>query len=427
MMKHLLSVILALALTGSASAETIKIASGSMLSGPQSSLGEMIKLGAQLAIEEAQPRLKALGFDLEFLPQDDQAQPDVGVAVARRLVNDPDILGLVGHFNSGVTIPTSEIYKDYDLVMVSPGSTNPRVTERGLANVNRVCGRDDVQGPVGAEFAVKDLGAKRILIVHDKTAYGQGIAQAFRDKLAVLGVKDIGFIGTEEKTNFQSLILQMRALKPDLVYFGGIYDQAGVLLKQMRERDIAATFLGPDGLESSAFIDIAQGAAKGAYYTTVAGPVEKYPAAQAFADTFRARFNRAPEAYALYSYDAANVIVAGIEKAIAENGGKKPSRAQVAAAVRAVERTGITGPLAFNENGDRLQADYWVVHFEDATYPGKAVKSVTSAPPAGNITLQAKQEDGADGKTGRWVLIAIALLALGGGLAAWRRHSSGHS
>lgn len=381
-MKTIFTLVLASALAASASrAEVIKIASGSMLSGPQSSLGEMIKLGAQIAIEEAQPRFRELGFDLQFAPQDDQAQPDVGVAVARRLVNDPDVLAIIGHFNSGVTIPTSEVYKDSNLAMVSPGSTNPRVTERNLNNVNRVCGRDDVQGPVGAEFAVNDLKAKNIMVIHDKTAYGQGIAQAFRDKVQQLGAKVAGFLGTEEKTNFQSLILQMRVLKPDLVYFGGIYDQAGVLLKQMRERGITAKFLGPDGLESSAFIDIAQNAAAGAYYTTVAGPVEKYPAAKAFSEKFAARFNRPPEAYALYSYDAAHIILDGVEAAIKSQGGKKPSRLHVAQAVRAAQREGITGPIAFNENGDRAQADYWIIHFEEAKYPGTAVKSITAAPP----------------------------------------------
>lgn len=384
-MKRSASILVGLCLSAlCAQAEVIKIASGSMLSGPQASLGEMIKLGVQIAVEEAQPHFKALGFDLQFTPQDDQAQPDVGVAVARRLVNDPDILAIVGHFNSGVTIPTSEVYKDVNLAMVSPGSTNPRVTERGLNTVNRVCGRDDVQGPVGAEFAVNDLKAKRILVVHDKTAYGQGIAQAFRDKAEQLGAKVVGLLGTEEKTNFQSLILQMRVLKPDLVYFGGIYDQAGVLLKQMRERGIAATFLGPDGLESSAFIDIAQNAAAGAYYTTVAGPAEKYPAAKTFVEKFNERFGRAPEAYALYSYDAAQVVLAAIESSIAANGGKRPTRAQVSEAVRAVKLDGITGPIAFNENGDRTQADYWVIHFAEAKYPGTPVKSITAAPPTKN-------------------------------------------
>ena len=373
---------MALAMVGqSAQAEVIKVASASMLSGPQSSLGEMIKLGAQLAIEEAQPHFKELGFDLEFSPQDDQAQPDVGVAVARRLVNDPDILALVGHFNSGVTIPTSEVYKDFDLVMVSPGSTNPKVTERGLLNVNRVCGRDDVQGPVGAEFAVNNLKAKQILVVHDKTAYGQGVAQAFKKRAGELGVKVVGFIGTEEKTNFKSLLLQMRVFGPDLVYFGGIYDQAGVLLKQMREEGIKAAFLGPDGMESSAFVDIAQSAVIGAHYTTVAGPVEKYPLAKAFNETFQAKHGRNPEAYALYSYDAAKVVLAGLESAIAANGGKKPSRKQVAEAVRAAKVDGLTGPIAFDSRGDRAQADYWVVRFDEAKYPGTAVTSVTAAPP----------------------------------------------
>ena len=374
---------LALLVTGPArAAEVIKVASGSMLSGPQSSLGEMIKLGAQLAVEEAQAHFAELGFDLQFAPQDDQALPDVGVAVARRLVNDPDILALVGHFNSGVTIPTSEVYKDFDLAMVSPGSTNPRVTERGLNNVNRVCGRDDVQGPVGAEFAVSSLKAKRILVVHDKTAYGQGIAEAFRTKAGELGVKVVGFIGTEEKTNFQSLILQMRVLKPDLVYFGGIYDQAGVLLKQMREKSVAAAFLGPDGMESSAFVDIAQSAVIGAHYTTVAGPVEKYPLAKAFTETFVAKHGRNPEAYALYAYDAAKVVVAALESAIAENGGKKPTRKQVMLAVRAAKVDGLTGPIAFDSRGDREKADYWVVRFDEVKYPGVAVTSVTASPPA---------------------------------------------
>lgn len=382
MNRLVLSCLLASALVSSTRAEVIKIASGSMLSGPQASLGEMIKLGAQLAVDEAAPRFKEKGFDLLFMPQDDQAQPDVGVAVARRIVNDPDILAIVGHFNSGVTIPTSEVYKDSDLAMVSPGSTNPRVTERALANVNRVCGRDDVQGPVGAEFAVHDLQAKRILVVHDKTAYGQGIAQAFRDKVQELGAKVVGFIGTEEKSNFKSLILQMRVFEPDLVYFGGIYDQAGVLVKQMREeRGLTATFMGPDGLESSAFVDIAQSAAAGVYYTTVAGPAEKYPAAQAFIDAFRARYKRNPEAYALYAYDAANVILDSLDRSIAANAGGKPTRKQVAAAVRETRITGITGDIAFDARGDRTMADYWIIHFEEARYPGKPLKSISASPP----------------------------------------------
>lgn len=365
-----------------ARAEVIKVASGSMLSGPQANLGEMIKLGSQLAVEEARAHFEELGFDLQFSPQDDQAQPDVGVAVARRIINDKDVLAIAGHFNSGVTIPTSEVYKEDNLAMISSGSTNPRVTDRGLSNVSRVCGRDDVQGPVGAEFAVNDLKAKRIFVIHDKTAYGQGIAEAFREKAKELGANVVAFAGTEEKTNLQPLILQMRALKPDLVYFGGMYDQGAVLLKQMRERGIKATFLGPDGLESSSFVEIAQQAAVGAYYTTVAGPAEKYPAAKEFIEDFTRRFGRAPEAFSLYGYDAAKTALLAIENAIAENGGKKPTRKQVSEAARKVKFDGVTGPISFNKNGDRAQADYWIIHYTEAKYPGTPVKSISATPPA---------------------------------------------
>lgn len=362
-------------------AETVKIASVSPLSGPSSGLGEMIKLGTQLGLEEAKPTLKALGLELEFVPQDDQGAPDVGVAVARRLVNDPQVLALVGHLNSGVAMPSSEVYKDYSLAMVSPANTKTDITDRGYPNVNRVCGRDDVQGPVAAEFAINELKAKKIFIVHDKTAYGQGLAEAFREKARALGADVQAFAGTEEKSNFQTLILQMRVKKPDLVYFGGLYDQGGVLVKQMRERQIQALFLAPDGIDSSEFVKIAQGAAVGVYYTTVAGPVDSFPRAKPFADKFKAQFGKMPESYALTGYDCARVIALALEACAKKSGGKAPDRATLAAAIRAVELEGITGNIAFNSKGDRKLADYYVIRFEKASYPGSLVKSIQAAPP----------------------------------------------
>lgn len=362
--------------------QTIKIASSSPLSGAQAALGEMIKLGAQLAVEEAQSAFAANGFKLELAAQDDQASPDVGVAVAKRLVNDAQILGIVGHFNSGVAIPASEVYKDYDLCMVSPANTNPKVTSRRYANVNRVCGRDDVQGPVGAEFAITGLKSKRALVINDKTAYGQGVAEAFKQKATALGETVVGFVGTEEKANFQSLILQMKVLKPDVVYFGGIYDQGGVLLKQMREKSIAATFMGPDGLDSSEFVRIAQGAAVGAYYTTVAGPVDQYPAAAAFAKAFAARFQRQPESFALYAYDSANVLIAALKELTRQAPGKLPTRVDVCTAVRQIRHPGITGLIEFDGKGDRKKSDYYVVQLKEPAYPGSTVKVISAEPPA---------------------------------------------
>lgn len=361
-------------------ATTIKIASVSPLSGSQAGLGETIKLGAQIAIEEATPWFTEHGYDLVFVPQDDQASPDVGVATARRLVNDPEILGIVGHLNSGVAIPSSEVYKEYDLAMVSPANTNPQITERRYANVNRICGRDDIQGPVGAEFAINELGAKKIFIVHDKTAYGQGVAEAFRKKALAMGAKVVGFDGTEERSNFQSLILRMRVMRPDLIYFGGIYDQGGVLLKQMRDKGITGIYLGPDAMDSSEFVKIAQDAVIGAYYTTVAGPVDQFPAAKDFAERYTKRFNRQPESYALYSFDAASVFVEALKTFIAEHPGETPTRAQVSEAVRDVKMDGITGSIAFDDKGDRLRSAYYVIKFEEASYPGKTVKSISSTP-----------------------------------------------
>jgi len=181
---------------------TIKIATQSPLSGGQAALGEGIKNGAQLAIEQLKGPIEALGFKVELVPFDDQAKPDVGVANAKQLVNDPDILAVIGHLNSGVAIPASETYKDYDLVMVSPANTNPCITDRGYLVTNRVCGRDDVQGAVAAEFAFNELKVKTAFVIHDKTPYGQGVAEFFKKRFEELGGQVLGFEGTEEKANF---------------------------------------------------------------------------------------------------------------------------------------------------------------------------------------------------------------------------------
>src|ERR1041384_3051627 len=181
---------------------TIKLAVQAPLSGEQAALGEHIKLGAQLAVEDAAKLFKSLGFDLIFVPYDDQAKPEVGVANARNIVADPDVLVLVGHFNSGVALPASEVYKDAMLAIISPANTATEITDRGYPNVNRVCGRADVQGPVGARFAAQDLKLKSVYIVHDKTLYGQGVADNFRDEAKKLGLKIAGYEGTEERAHF---------------------------------------------------------------------------------------------------------------------------------------------------------------------------------------------------------------------------------
>jgi branched-chain amino acid transport system substrate-binding protein len=165
----------------------IKVATQSPLSGPQSSLGVAIKNGAELALEQKGAILRDMGYTVELAPYDDQATPDTGVANAKQIVGDPAVLCLVGHLNSGVFIPSSEEYHNAALAAVSPANTNPLVTDRGYPELNRVVGRDDVQGVVGAEFAAGTLAAKSVYVIHDKTSYGQGIAEFFRQRAGKLG------------------------------------------------------------------------------------------------------------------------------------------------------------------------------------------------------------------------------------------------
>ena len=379
----LLAVVAALPATSWAQKGKIKIAVQAPLSGEQAALGEHIKLGAQLAVEEAVKAFKALGYDLVLVPQDDQAKPEVGVANARNMVADPEVLVIVGHFNSGVALPASEVYKDAMLAMISPANTATEITDRGYPNVNRVCGRDDVQGPVGARFAAQELKAKSVYIIHDKTLYGQGVADNFRNEAKKLGINVLGFEGTEERANFSPMINPLKAKNPALVYFGGIYHQGGLLLKQLREKGVNAKFMGPDGLDSAEMAKIAGSSVVGSYYTSVAGPPDAYPETAAFAKKYKQRFNKEVEAFGLYGYDATLVGIKAMEQWLKANPGKKPSRAEVSAAVRKIKGfKGVTGPIEFDNKGDPDKAKYFVLQFDKQSYPGKVVKIIEQQAPA---------------------------------------------
>ena len=337
---------------------TIKIATQSPLSGGQAALGEGIKLGAQLALEKFRGPLEKMGFAVELVPFDDQAKPDVGVANAKNLIADTNVLVVIGHLNSGVAIPASEVYKDASLAMISPANTNPTVTDRGYSNVFRVCGRDDVQGAVGAEFA-KSLGVKTAYVIHDKTTYGQGVAEFFKAEAEKKGIKILGFEGSEEKSNFDPIITPVKARNPELIYFGGLYDQAGPFFSQAREKGAKSRFMGPDGLDSSDLAKIAGKAVVGMYYTSVAGPVSVYPQARQFAEEYRKKFGKNPEPFAAQAYDATAIALRGI--AAAAKGGRRPEREEVAAAIHAVKYTGITGTIEFDKKGDPKKALYFVL------------------------------------------------------------------
>jgi branched-chain amino acid transport system substrate-binding protein len=371
-------------LTDAQSKGTIKIATQSPLSGGQAALGEGIKLGAQLAVEKFKGNLEKMGYKVELVPFDDQAKPDVGVANAKNIIADKDIMAVIGHLNSGVAIPSSEVYKEVGVVMISPANTNPVVTDRGYPNVNRVCGRDDVQGKVGAEFASGTMKVKSVYILHDKTQYGQSIAEFFKDDSEKKGIKVLGFDGTEEKSNFDPLITPIKAKNPDVIYFGGIYDQAAPFFKQTREKGVKAKFMGPDGMDSSDLAKIAGPAVVGMYYTSAAGPASALPKAKTFVEEFKKKFGKNPEPYAAESYDAAHIAILAIEQA-AKAG--KLTREDVAAAVRKTKLSGITGDIAFDSKGDRQKAQYFVLQVasDDPQKWGdnKIIKQLTIAAPEG--------------------------------------------
>jgi branched-chain amino acid transport system substrate-binding protein len=361
---------------------TIKIASQSPLSGGQAVLGEGIKLGTQLAVEKMKGNLEKMGYKVDFVPFDDQAKPDVGVANAKNIIADKDIMVVIGHLNSGVAIPSSEVYKEVTLAMISPANTNPVVTDRNYLNVSRVCGRDDVQGVVGSEFAHGTLKVKSVYIVHDKTQYGQSIAEFFKADAEKKGVKVLGFEGTEEKSNFDPLLTPIKAKNPDLIYFGGIYDQGAPFFKQAREKGIKAKFMGPDGMDSSDLTKIAGPAVVGMNYTSAAGPASALPKAKAFVDEFKKKFSKNPEPYAAEAYDATVIAIKAIED-VAKTG--KMSRESVSAAVRKIKLSGITGDIAFDAKGDRLKAQYFILTVvsdnPDKWGDNKIVKQLTIAPP----------------------------------------------
>lgn len=368
--------------------KVIKIATQSPLSGDQSVVGVDIKRGAELALEQLGGPLAEMGFKVELAPFDDQANPDTGVANAKRIVSDPQILAVVGHYNSGVQIPSSEVYHASGLCNVSPANTNPKVTSRGYLEVNRIVGRDDVQGVVGADFAAAK-GVKTAFVVHDKTAYGQGIAEFFKKKAIENGIKVLGFEGTEEKANFDALLSPVVAGNPDLVYFGGMAFQAAVLFKQARERGYEGMFLSDDGFDSSDATKIGGQtliSGNGTYYSTVSGPASVYEGTKKFIEDFKANYNADPQPFAAQGYDSMGIALKAIESAAAASNGEVPSREAVSKAVRALENyEGITGNFTFNEIGDPMKALYFVIAVKDAD-PAKwsnneIVQTLEIAPP----------------------------------------------
>lgn len=322
--------------------------------------GQGISNGVKLAVAQANEsqEVKDLGIVFEVKEGDDQGDPKSGVNVANQFVADASVIGVVGHFNSGVSIPASKVYNDGGIVQISPGSTNPTLTEQGFKTVFRTCTTDALQGPAGAQ-AMIDLGLKKAFIVDNSTPYGEGIAAEFAKEYEKLGGTILGQQKTGEKdSDFTALVTAMKATSPDVVYFGGTYDGGGALLsKQMKDAGLNAPVMGGDGLVDAQYIALAGPTSEGDLATSVGYPLDLLPGGQEFKAAFEAKFpGVAIGNFDAYGYDAAQAIIKAaiaVAKADGADSLSTPAgKTAVVDGVAAISFDGATGPVSFDAKGD---------------------------------------------------------------------------
>jgi branched-chain amino acid transport system substrate-binding protein len=336
---------------GAASAQdmVVKIGHVGPTSGGIAHLGKDNENGARMAIDELNAKGVTIGgkkAKFELLAEDDAADPKQGTAVANKLV-DAKVNGVVGHLNSGTSIPASKIYSDASVAQISPSATNPKLTEQGFKTTFRVVANDNQQGGVLANFAAGEMKAKTIAIVDDRTAYGQGLADVVEKVAKEKGVKVVAREFTNDKaTDFNAILTKIRAAKPDVVMYGGMDATAGPMAKQMKQLGIKAPMLAGDGVCSPEFIKLA-GDAAGILTCSMAGEaVEKLPKGADFVAKYKAKFNQDVQIYSPYSYDAVYVIAEAIKAA------GSAERAAITAAIPKTNYRGVTGQITFDEKGD---------------------------------------------------------------------------
>jgi branched-chain amino acid transport system substrate-binding protein len=329
---------------------TIKIGHVAPLTGGIAHLGKDNENGARLAVDEinAAGGVKAgdKTFKLELLAEDDKADPKEGTLAAQKIV-DGGAVAVVGHLNSGTSIPASKIYSDASVAQISPSATNPKLTEQGFKTTFRVVANDNQQGGVLANFAAGEMKAKTIAIVDDRTAYGQGLADVVEKVAKEKGVKVVAREFTNDKaTDFNAILTKIRAAKPDVVMYGGMDATAGPMAKQMKQLGIKAPMLAGDGVCSPEFIKLAGDAANILTCSMAGEAVEKLPKGADFVAKYKAKFNQDVQIYSPYSYDAVYVIAEAIKAA------GSAERAAITAAIPKTNYGGVTGQITFDEKGD---------------------------------------------------------------------------
>jgi len=342
-------------LSAPASAQlVVKIGHVGPLTGAIAHLGKDNELGAKLAIEDLNAKGIKIGgqtVKFELVPEDDGADPKQGTAAATKLV-DAKVNGVIGHLNSGTTIPASKIYHDAGIPQISPSATNPKYTLQGFKTAFRVVANDGQLGGVMGRYAVKDLKAKSIAIIDDRTAYGQGVADEFEKSVKAAGGKVVGREFTNDKaTDFNAILTKLKGAKPDVVFYGGMDAVAGPMLRQMKQLGIDAKFMGGDGICSSELIKLAgDGMGDGQVICAEAGGVspDKAAALDAWKASFKTRTGSDVQIYAPYVYDATMVMAAAMQSANSADPKK------YLPALAKVSYDGVTGKIAFDSKGDIL-------------------------------------------------------------------------
>ena len=331
----------------------VKLGFASPLTADQAKMGIDSLHGVKLAVEEANARGDIIpGFKVEIVALDDQHNPSQAVNVAKRLASDPDVLAVVGHFNSSCTMPASAVYHEAPLVHITHASTNPQISRQGFDTFYRTASTDDVQGPQAADYVTRALRTKRIFILDDKTTYGKGLADEFERRAQANGLEILGHEGiTQGDKDFSPLLTKIKPINPDLLYFGGIYPEGALMLRQARALEIASIFMGGDGIVEPTFITLATPTiAEGTYGTMVGGDLHKDPRAAEFVRKFEKKYGPLG-IWSAYAYDAANIMLDAIRRA-----GKKDRLAVLEAMRQTKDFQGVTGVTNFDSKGDNENA-----------------------------------------------------------------------
>ena len=341
---------LGFALAGTASAQ-VKFGMAGPITGPSAATGAQMKNGVDQAAEDINKTGGILGQKITVEYGDDVSDPKQGVSVANKFAGD-GVKFVIGNYNSGVTIPSSEVYQENGILEISPASTNPTVTERKMWNIFRVCGRDDQQGKVAGAYILKHFKGKKIAVVHDKTTYGKGLADETKKAINKGGMKEVLYegINTGEK-DYSALVSKIKQSGADLVYFGGLYTEGGLIVRQMRDQGVKAPLMGGDGITSDEFASVGGPGVEGTLMTYGPDPRNK-PEAKKVVAEFRAK-KFEPEAYTLYSYAGVQVIKQAAEAAKSLDPKKVAEKMHSGMKFKTV-----LGDLAFDKKGDITKLDY---------------------------------------------------------------------